>query len=160
MITLAPALAWGFADRGLVREGMRGRPQRLRPRDRRARGPRARRRPPARAGAACCSGRDGFLATVVGGEVTIMDGELHRRHPRPPRPPPRRLTPHDPSGRLIRHMHGYRQREGPSAHPEAAGDAVPDDPAAVVADRVVEVAHAEREVGLARASSPTWYTTA
>ena len=23
MITLAPALAWGFADRGLVREGMR-----------------------------------------------------------------------------------------------------------------------------------------
>ena len=59
MITLAPALAWGFADRGLVREGMARRPQRVRPRHRRPGGARAGRRPARPAAAAWCSGRSG-----------------------------------------------------------------------------------------------------
>ncbi len=48
MITLAPARAWGFHDRGLLRAGSGGRPQRLRPRPGRPRhaggGPRPARR--------------------------------------------------------------------------------------------------------------------
>jgi N-acyl-D-aspartate/D-glutamate deacylase len=73
MITLAPALAWGFADRGLVREGMAAD---LNVFD------------PARVGPAVpelvddlpAGGRrlvqrsEGFRATVVAGEVTIDDG--------------------------------------------------------------------------------------
>ena len=81
MITLAPALAWGFADRGLLREGMVADlnvfdPDRVGPAvpevvARPARGREAPRR----------SGPSGFQATVVGGEITIVDGEATGARP-------------------------------------------------------------------------------
>ena len=57
MITLAPALAWGFADRGLLRPGHGRRPQRLRPGHRRPGRARPGRRPPGRRAAGSSSGR-------------------------------------------------------------------------------------------------------
>ncbi len=73
MITLAPALAWGFADRGLLREGMVADlnvfdPQRV--------GPAV---PTVEAdlpggGSRLLQKSEGFLATVVAGEVTIDAG--------------------------------------------------------------------------------------
>jgi N-acyl-D-aspartate/D-glutamate deacylase len=73
MITLAPALAWGFADRGLVREGLAADlnvfdPERVGPAvpelvdDLPAGGRRLVQR------------SEGFRATIVAGEVTIDDG--------------------------------------------------------------------------------------
>src|SRR4051794_7437153 len=73
MLTLAPAMAWGFTDRGLVREGMVADlnvfdPERVGPavpevvRDL----PRGGKRLEQRA--------EGFKATVVGGEITIANG--------------------------------------------------------------------------------------
>ena len=81
MITLAPALAWGFADRGLVREGMVA--------DLNVFDPAivSGRRCP-RSSATCPAGGKrlsqravGFQATVVNGEVTIRDGEPTGAHP-------------------------------------------------------------------------------
>ncbi len=74
MVTLAPALAWGFADRGLLRTGMAADlnvfdPARIGPAvprlvdDLPGGGSRLEQR------------SEGFLATVVNGAVTILDGE-------------------------------------------------------------------------------------
>jgi N-acyl-D-amino-acid deacylase len=73
MITLAPALAWGFADRGLLREGMRADlnvfdAARVAPAV-----PQVVHDLPA-GGRRLVQRADGFLATVVNGEVTIRDG--------------------------------------------------------------------------------------
>jgi N-acyl-D-aspartate/D-glutamate deacylase len=74
MLTLAPATAWGFADRGLVREGMVADvnvfdPARIAPQV-----PEIVQDLPG--GGNRLSQRSvGFRATVVGGEVTILDGE-------------------------------------------------------------------------------------
>ena len=75
MLTLAPAMAWGFADRGLLREGMVADvnvfdPDRVGPG-----GARGRARPARAAASASRSGRRGSGRRVVGGEVTILDGE-------------------------------------------------------------------------------------
>jgi N-acyl-D-aspartate/D-glutamate deacylase len=74
MITLAPALAWGFSDRGLLREGMAADlnvfdPDRVAP------------TVPVVVDDLPAGGRRlvqrsvGFKATVVNGQVTIRDGE-------------------------------------------------------------------------------------
>jgi N-acyl-D-aspartate/D-glutamate deacylase len=74
MVSLAPALAWGFADRGLVREGMRAD---LNVFDPSTVGPAVPRLVDDLPG----GGRrleqraDGFLATIVNGEITIREGE-------------------------------------------------------------------------------------
>ncbi len=80
MLTLAPARAWGFADRGLLREGAVADlnvfdPDRVAPamprlvHDLPAGQPRIEQR------------STGFRATVVGGEVTILDGQPTGRRP-------------------------------------------------------------------------------
>jgi len=74
MLTLAPAMAWGFTDRGLLREGMVADvnvfdPERVGPAV-----PEVVRDLP-RGGKRLSQKADGFRATVVGGEVTILDGE-------------------------------------------------------------------------------------
>ena len=80
MLTLEPALAWGFGDRGLLREGMAADlnvfdPARVGPAvpvvvdDLPAGGQRLSQR------------SLGFAATVVGGEVTIRQGEPTGRLP-------------------------------------------------------------------------------
>ena len=131
MLTLAPAMAWGFADRGLLREGMVADlnvfdPDRVGPG-----GARDRPRPARGREAPLAAGR-GLPATVVGGEVTILDGEPTGARP----------------GRLVREPLARRRR---SAHPEHPGDAVVDAPRAVAPHHVVDVAHAERAQS---ASSP------
>ena len=75
MLTLAPAMAWGFADRGLLREGMVADLNVFDPDQRRRRRcPRSSpTSPPAASGSR--SGPIGFRATVVDGEITILDGE-------------------------------------------------------------------------------------
>ena len=80
MLTLAPAMAWGFTDRGLLREGMVADvnvfdPERVGPAV-----PEVVRDLP-RAASGCRSGPDGFKATVVGGEVTILEGEATGARP-------------------------------------------------------------------------------
>jgi N-acyl-D-aspartate/D-glutamate deacylase len=88
MITLAPALAWGFSDRGLLRPGMAADlnvfdPSRVGPAvptlvdDLPGGGRRLEQR------------SEGFLATVVNGQVTIREGVLTGRSP----------------GRLLRRSH-------------------------------------------------------
>ena len=75
MITLAPATAWGFADRGLLREGFVA--------DLNVFDPDTRRRPRCPRSSTTCppapprlvQRATGFLATVVGGEVVLDDGE-------------------------------------------------------------------------------------
>ena len=74
MITLAPALAWGFADRGLVRAGMAADLNVFDPADGRAGGADGGRRPPGRR-RRLLQRSVGFQATVVNGAVTIEDGE-------------------------------------------------------------------------------------
>ena len=77
MITLAPALAWGFADRGLVRPGLAAD---LNVFDPATVGPAV----PKLVDDLPAGGRrleqraQGFLATVVNGQVTILDGVLLR----------------------------------------------------------------------------------
>jgi N-acyl-D-amino-acid deacylase len=88
MITLAPALAWGFADRGLLRPGMAAD---LNVFDAATVGPAV----PTLVDDLPGGGRrleqrsQGFRATVVNGEVTIRDGVLTGRSP----------------GRLLRRSH-------------------------------------------------------
>ena len=148
MITLAPALAWGFADRGLVREGMRSRPQRVRPRHRRPRGARAGRRPARPAAAAWSSGRSGSSPRSSAARSRSTTAST-------PAPPPAASSAAASPGLHFRALSSSLSDANPavaagsSAHPEVPGDAGADDPAAVVADDVVEVADAQREVGLA-----------
>ena len=68
-------MAWGFADRGLLREGMVADLNVFDPDDGgRRRCPRSSHDLPA-GGKRLEQRADGFQATVVGGEVTIVDGE-------------------------------------------------------------------------------------
>ena len=80
MITLAPALAWGFADRGLVREGLVADLNVLDPETVGPAVPRVVGDLPA-GGNRLEQRSHGFKATVVNGEVTILDGELTGRVP-------------------------------------------------------------------------------
>jgi N-acyl-D-amino-acid deacylase len=74
MITLAPALAWGFSDRGLLREGMAADLNVFDPAGVGPEVPTVRHDLPA--GAPRLEQRAaGFAATVVNGRVTIRDGE-------------------------------------------------------------------------------------
>ena len=74
MITLAPALAWGFADRGLLREGMAADINVFDPDVVAPSVPRIVEDLPA-GGKRLEQRAVGFHATVVGGEVTIVDAE-------------------------------------------------------------------------------------
>ena len=74
MITLAPALAWGFADRGLLREGMAADVNVFDPDVVAPSVPRIVEDLPA-GGKRLEQRAVGFHATVVGGEVTIVDAE-------------------------------------------------------------------------------------
>jgi N-acyl-D-aspartate/D-glutamate deacylase len=74
MLTLAPAMAWGFSDRGLLREGMVADvnvfdPERVGPAV-----PEVVRDLP-QGGKRLSQRAEGFKATVVAGEITIADGE-------------------------------------------------------------------------------------
>ena len=74
MLTLAPAMAWGFADRGLVREGMVADLNVFDPDTVAPAVPEVVDDLPA--GRPRLSQRSvGFAASVVGGQVTIRDGE-------------------------------------------------------------------------------------
>jgi N-acyl-D-amino-acid deacylase len=80
MLTLAPAMAWGFSDRGLLREGMVADvnvfdPERVGPAV-----PEVVRDLP-RGGKRLSQRSEGFKATVVGGEITIVDGEATGARP-------------------------------------------------------------------------------
>jgi N-acyl-D-aspartate/D-glutamate deacylase len=88
MLTLVPSTVWGFADRGLVREGFVADLNVLDPDTVGECLPRVERDLPA--GAARLTQRaTGFLATVVGGEVVLergehsgaLPGQLLRRRP-------------------------------------------------------------------------------
>ena len=74
MITLAPALAWGFTDRGLVREGLVADLNVFDPATVGPAVPRLVDDLPA-GGRRLEQRSTGFLASVVGGQVTIRDGE-------------------------------------------------------------------------------------
>jgi N-acyl-D-amino-acid deacylase len=74
MITLAPALAWGYADRGLLRPGTKADLNVFDPRTVGPAVPRLVDDLPA-GGRRLEQRSDGFLATVVNGEVTIDRGE-------------------------------------------------------------------------------------
>jgi N-acyl-D-aspartate/D-glutamate deacylase len=75
MITLAPALAWGFADRGLLRPGMAADINIFDPDTVGPAVPRLVDDLPA-GGRRLEQRSEGFLATLVNGEVTIEDGRL------------------------------------------------------------------------------------
>jgi N-acyl-D-aspartate/D-glutamate deacylase len=74
MLTLAPAMAWGFRDRGLLREGMVADVNVF---DADSVGPSVPEvvRDLPRGGKRLSQKSQGFKATLVGGEVTILDGE-------------------------------------------------------------------------------------
>ena len=74
MITLAPATAWGFADRGLLREGMVADLNVFDPATVGPAVPEVVTDLPG-GGNRLSQRADGFRATVVGGEITILDGE-------------------------------------------------------------------------------------
>jgi N-acyl-D-amino-acid deacylase len=74
MITLAPALAWGFTDRGLLREGMVADINVFDPATVGPAVPRLVNDLPG-GGRRLEQRSEGFLATVVGGQVTIRDGK-------------------------------------------------------------------------------------
>jgi len=80
MLTLAPAQAWGFSDRGLIREGMLADLNVFDPKTVGPAVPRVVEDLPA--GGKRLSQRSvGFLATVVAGEITILGGEPTDRRP-------------------------------------------------------------------------------
>ncbi len=74
MITLAPALAWGFTDRGLLREGMVADINVFDPATVGPAVPRLVNDLPG-GGRRLEQRSQGFLATVINGEVTILDGQ-------------------------------------------------------------------------------------
>jgi N-acyl-D-aspartate/D-glutamate deacylase len=80
MITLAPALAWGFADRGLLREGMAADINVFDPATVGPQVPRIVFDLPA-GGRRLEQRAAGFKATVVNGVVTLRDGRPTGRHP-------------------------------------------------------------------------------
>jgi N-acyl-D-aspartate/D-glutamate deacylase len=80
MVTLAPALAWGFTDRGLLREHMAADLNIFDPTTIGPAVPRLVNDLPA-GGARLEQRAVGFLATVVGGEVTIDNGEATGARP-------------------------------------------------------------------------------
>jgi len=75
MVTLAPALAWGFSDRGLLRPGMAADVTVFDPDTVGPAVPRLVADLPA-GGLRLEQRSVGFLATLVGGEVTIEDGGI------------------------------------------------------------------------------------
>ena len=79
MLTLAPARAWGFHDRGLVREGLVADLNVFDPDTRRARRCRRSSTTCRRARRASSRRAAGFLATIVGGEVVHDRWRAHRR---------------------------------------------------------------------------------
>ena len=80
MLTLAPAMAWGFSDRGLLREGMVADLNVFDPETVGPSVPEVVRDLPQ--GAKRLSQRaEGFKATLVGGEITIADGEATGARP-------------------------------------------------------------------------------
>jgi N-acyl-D-aspartate/D-glutamate deacylase len=80
MLTLAPAQAWGFSDRGLIREGMLADLNVFDPKTVGPAVPRVVEDLPA--GGKRLSQRSiGFLATVVAGQITIRGGEPTDRRP-------------------------------------------------------------------------------
>jgi N-acyl-D-aspartate/D-glutamate deacylase len=80
MLTLAPAQAWGFSDRGLIREGMLADLNVFDPKTVGPEVPRIVEDLPA--GGKRLSQRSvGFLATVVAGQITIRGGEPTDRRP-------------------------------------------------------------------------------
>ncbi len=80
MITLAPARLWGFTNRGLLREGMLADLNVFDPETVGPAGPRIVEDLPA--GGKRLSQRSvGFAATVVGGQITIRNGEPTERRP-------------------------------------------------------------------------------
>lgn len=74
MITLAPALAWGFSDRGLLREGMVADINIFDPTTVGPSVPRLVNDLPG-GGRRLEQRSQGFLATVINGQVTIDDGK-------------------------------------------------------------------------------------
>ena len=74
MLTLAPAMAWGFADRGLLREGMAADLNVFDPETVGPAVPEIVRDLPA-GGKRLSQRAEGFRATVVNGRITIRDGE-------------------------------------------------------------------------------------
>lgn len=74
MITLAPAIAWGFADRGLIREGMVADINVFDPATVGPAVPRVVEDLPA-GGKRISQKADGFAATLVNGHITIRDGQ-------------------------------------------------------------------------------------
>jgi N-acyl-D-aspartate/D-glutamate deacylase len=96
MLTLEPAVAWGFSDRGLIREGLVADlnvfdPDRVGPAV-----PRIVEDLPG-GGKRISQGAVGFAATIVAGEITIRDGEPTGRRP----------------GRLIRNRLAASQARSP-----------------------------------------------
>ena len=125
--------------------GHGGRPQRVRPRSGRPRGARGRRRPARAAGKRLSQRSDGFRATVVGGEVTILDGEPTGATARPARAQPLALP-------VLRHED--------LLHEDHAGDAVVDAPRPP-RDAPCRRRSASPVTGCgASLSAGTWYTTA
>jgi N-acyl-D-aspartate/D-glutamate deacylase len=80
MLTLEPALAWGFADRGLLREGMAADLNVFDPRTVGPAVPQLVQDLPA-GGQRLSQRAEGFAATVVGGEITIRGGQPTGRLP-------------------------------------------------------------------------------
>ena len=74
MLTLVPATLWGFADRGLVREGMAADSRRVRSGHHRRRDAGGRERP-ARRRAAPRAAHARHRRDVVNGEVLLRDGK-------------------------------------------------------------------------------------
>ena len=133
MLTLAPAMAWGFADRGLLREGMVADvnvfdPDRVGPAV-----PEVVRDLPRR--------RQAPLAAVRG-----LPGDGRRRRDHDPRRRAHRRAARSPrAGRWLGSC---------AAHPEHPRLPVVDAPGAVAAHHVVDVAHAEGEVAAVAADRP------
>ena len=130
MITLAPALAWGFADRGLLRPGMVAD---LNVFDPATIGPAV----PTLVDDLPGGGRrleqrsHGFLATLVNGQVTVRDGALTGVSP----------------GRLLRSSPELTRQASP--HPQGRGLPAQEDPTPLVHHGVVDVADPEGQVGRA-----------
>jgi N-acyl-D-aspartate/D-glutamate deacylase len=80
MLTLAPAMAWGFTDRGLLREGMVADVNVFDPDTVGPAVPEVVRDLP-RGGKRLSQKSEGFTATVVGGQITILDGEATGARP-------------------------------------------------------------------------------